>query len=172
MGNQPMDDERTHVLPDPSAEFGRRVRDRLRDEVVVWLSTVTAAGTPQPNPVWFLWQPDSGDPWGDGSFLVYTLKNAARLDTLTARPHVSLHFNSTPDGGDIMVFTGRVEVLPGYPAAHEVPDYVQKYTRPSAGSPAARRRSRSSWRTIRSPRGSGRCGCGGSDFFGRVGGRG
>jgi PPOX class probable F420-dependent enzyme len=94
----------------------------------VWLSTVTAGGTPQPNPVWFLWQPDSGDPWGDGSFLVYHLGSAKRLASLEARPPVSLHFNSTPDGGDIVVFTGRVEVLPGYPAAHEVPDYVQKYT--------------------------------------------
>lgn len=128
MGTQLMDDERTHVLPDPSTEFGRRVRDRLRDEPVVWLATVTAGGTPQPNPVWFLWQPDSGDPWGDGSFLIYHLRNAARLESLAARPHVSLHFNSTPDGGDIVVFTGEVELLAGHPLAHEVPDYAQKYT--------------------------------------------
>ena len=36
---------------DPSTPFGERVRRRLRDVVVVWLNTVGADGTPQPNPV-------------------------------------------------------------------------------------------------------------------------
>jgi hypothetical protein len=32
-----------------------RVAQRLREDAVIWLTTVAANGTPQPNPVWFLW---------------------------------------------------------------------------------------------------------------------
>ncbi len=47
------------VLPDPSTEFGERVARRLRDEVVAWLTLVDGSGTPQPAPVWFLWEGDT-----------------------------------------------------------------------------------------------------------------
>ena len=40
---------------DTSSSFGRRVVERLENEHVVWLTTVAADGTPQPSPVWFLW---------------------------------------------------------------------------------------------------------------------
>ncbi len=39
----------------PSTPFGARVAQRLREEHLIWLTTVGADGTPQPNPVWFLW---------------------------------------------------------------------------------------------------------------------
>src|SRR6266581_1156609 len=42
-------------LPDPSTPFGERVARRLRDERLIWLTTVDAKGIPQPTPVWFLW---------------------------------------------------------------------------------------------------------------------
>lgn len=48
------------VLPDADSEFGQRVRARLRDEQVIWFTTVGADGTPQPNPVWFIWQGPGG----------------------------------------------------------------------------------------------------------------
>ena len=41
--------------PDTTTDFGRRVERRLRDEYLVWLTTVRADGLPQPSPVWFLW---------------------------------------------------------------------------------------------------------------------
>ena len=43
------------VLPDPATPFGACVAQRLREDAVIWLTTVAANGTPQPNPVWFLW---------------------------------------------------------------------------------------------------------------------
>src|SRR6478609_6474665 len=45
------------VIPD--TEFGARVRQRLQDETLIWFTTTSADGTPQPNPVWFLWEPDT-----------------------------------------------------------------------------------------------------------------
>jgi PPOX class probable F420-dependent enzyme len=115
-----------HILPDPTTPFGEAVRRRLREESIIWLTTVSGAGTPQPNPVWFLWQEDAGSEWGDGSFLIFNDDSSARLRTFTERPRVSLNLNSI-EGGGIAVFTGDVEMLEGHPAAHEVPDYAAKY---------------------------------------------
>src|SRR3954451_7916261 len=56
------------ILPDPATPFGERVAQRLREEVVIWLTTTGADGTPQPAPVWFLWEGET--------FLIYTLANA------------------------------------------------------------------------------------------------
>ncbi len=39
--------------------YGERVRRRLTGEMTIWLTTVGRDGTPQPNPVGFLW--DGGD---------------------------------------------------------------------------------------------------------------
>jgi PPOX class probable F420-dependent enzyme len=120
----------THVLPEPGTPFGDLVRRRLREETIIWLTTVGSTGTPQPNPVWFLWQPDADSDRGEGAFLIYHDNTAARLRTLTERPRVSLNFNSTGDGGGISVFTGRVEILENHPRPHEVPAYLEKYTGP------------------------------------------
>jgi PPOX class probable F420-dependent enzyme len=117
----------THVLPDPGTPFGDTVRRRLREEAVIRLTTVGRSGTPQPNPVWFLWQRDAGSAWGDGSFLIFHDSSSARLSSLIERPRVALNFDSVDDGGGVAVSTGPVEVLEGHPPAHEVPQYLAKY---------------------------------------------
>ncbi|HET9168222.1 MAG TPA: TIGR03667 family PPOX class F420-dependent oxidoreductase [Actinospica sp.] len=109
------------VLPDPSTPFGRAVRTRLAEERIIWLTTVAASGTPQPNPVWFLWQDETE------SFLIYHDNTAARLRTLVERPRVALNLDSADGAGGITVFTGSVEILEGHPPAHEVPAYAAKY---------------------------------------------
>jgi len=116
-----------HVLPDPGTEYGGVVRRRLAEEEIIWLVTVNSAGVPQPNPVWFLWTPDEGDEWGDGSFLIYHSDTAARLRSLRARPTVALHFDGGVDDLEVSVFTGDVEILEGHPTAGEVPEFVAKY---------------------------------------------
>ena len=40
---------------DESSEFGARAARHLREEVVVWMTTVTPGGAPVPRPVWFIW---------------------------------------------------------------------------------------------------------------------
>lgn len=121
-----------HLLPDPATDFGERVRQRLRDEQVIWFTTVGGDGTPQPNPVWFLWE--------DNSALVYNRSDANRLTHIRRRPQVCLHFDGNGRGGDIVVLAGRAQVLEGHPLPHELPGYLDKYresmTRVS-GSPEA-----------------------------------
>ena len=43
---------------DFTTEFGQRALKRLQDEQVIWLSTTSPNGTPQPSPVWFVWKDD------------------------------------------------------------------------------------------------------------------
>src|SRR5579872_2560932 len=107
------------VLPDPTTPFGRRVTERLRDEHLIWLTTSSADGTPQPNPVWFLW---------DGSsILIYSLPDAARLLHLKRNAKVALNFDGNGKGGDIVIITGEARVSQDDPPADQLPAYVEKY---------------------------------------------
>ncbi|NEE00757.1 TIGR03667 family PPOX class F420-dependent oxidoreductase [Phytoactinopolyspora halotolerans] len=108
------------VLPSPETPFGERVRTRLKAEQVIWLTTVSKDGTPQPNPVWFLWT-------GDDEIIAYSDHKAHRLAHIEAHPQVSLHFNGTSTGGDIIVMTGRAELADDLPAPDASPQYLAKY---------------------------------------------
>jgi len=104
---------------DTSSEFGQRVERRLRDEQVIWLTTVDGQGMPQPSPVWFLW---------DGSTIViYSQANAPKIRNIESNGHVALHLDSDGDGGDIVVLTGDAAVEREGPLVTDVPAYVDKY---------------------------------------------
>ena len=104
---------------DASSEFGRRVAKRLAEDQIVWLTSVGADGTPQPNPVWFLW---------DGAtLLIYSRPEAARLRHIVRDPRVSLNLNSDADGDDIVVITGMAAVAPDEPSASESAAFIEKY---------------------------------------------
>jgi PPOX class probable F420-dependent enzyme len=106
------------VIPD--GDFGERAARRLRDEKVIWLTTVGNDGTPQPNPVWFLWD-------GEDELLVYNRRDAKRLAHVAARPEVALHLDGDGRGGNIVVLAGTARIDADLPAAHENPKYVGKY---------------------------------------------
>jgi len=106
------------LLPDPSTPFGERVARRLRDDPVVWLTTVGAGGAPRPNPVWFLWDGET--------FLVYNAAHARRLRHIVARPLVALNFDRD-DAGSVIVANGLAALSPGEPPAHRAPAFMAKY---------------------------------------------
>lgn len=107
------------ALPDPSTPFGARVAQRLRDELVIWMTTVGADGTPQPNPVWFLWDGET--------FLVYNRNDAKRLDHIRSNPRVALNFDGNGQGGDIAVITGTARITENEPPVDQAPAYLDKY---------------------------------------------
>lgn len=106
-------------MVDQSTELGARAAGHLRDEIVVWLTTVTPSGAPLPSPVWFLW--DSAD-----SVLMYSMPGA-RVRNLESNPRVTLNFAGDGLGGDIVVFSGTAGPAPELPAADANPGYLAKY---------------------------------------------
>jgi PPOX class probable F420-dependent enzyme len=111
----------TFQLPDPSTSFGERVARRLRDERLIWLTTVDAKGMPQPTPVWFLWDEATT------TILIYSRADAKRLAHLQQNPKVALNFDGNGSGGDIIVITGQAQVSSNDPPADRLPAYVDKY---------------------------------------------
>jgi PPOX class probable F420-dependent enzyme len=109
----------SEVIPDRVTAYGERVRRRLTDETTIWLTTVGRDGTPQPNPVGFLWD-------GGNSLLTYSQTGARRLANIRRQPLVSLNFDSN-GGEDIVVLTGTAEILDGYPAVPDNPIWLEKY---------------------------------------------
>ena len=102
---------------DLTTELGVRATKRLKDEYVVWLTTVSSNSTPQPNPVWFYW---------DGkTLLMYSQPSAHKVKNIARNPRVSVNFQANDAGEDIIVLTGTASLLKN-PPQHD-PRYLQKY---------------------------------------------
>ena len=102
---------------DESTEFGARVAAHLRDDVAVWMTTVTPKGSPLPSPVWFHW--DGGD-----SVIMFS-QPGARQRNIEANPRVTLNFAGDGRGGDIVVLAGRATFEA--PPADRINAYIEKY---------------------------------------------
>jgi PPOX class probable F420-dependent enzyme len=91
---------------------------RIAQDQVAWLTTVTDRGAPAPNPVWFV--ADRGD------LVVFSAPTARKVHNIEQRPMVTLHFNSDPHGGDVVIVTGEATVTPGQkPSGLQA--YLDKY---------------------------------------------
>lgn len=104
---------------DTTGPAGARAAQRLRDELIAWLTTVSAAGQPQSSPVWFLWDGDT--------FLVYSRPRTAKMRNIARNPHVGLHLDGNGRGGDVVVVEGLAAIDPSVPRADGIPEYVEKY---------------------------------------------
>jgi len=104
---------------DPDTEFGARVERRLREDVIGWLVTVSADGTPQPNPVWFVWDGETA--------LIYSIPDQAKLRNIERNPQISLHLDSGSSGDDSVILTGSAAVDPAAPPVDQNRPYVEKY---------------------------------------------
>lgn len=105
---------------DLTSKFGRKAKRHLRQQYVVWLTTVGSDQTPQPRPVWFIW---------DGAaFLIFSQPHAHKVQHITTQPRVALHFNTDETGDkDVIIFTGDAVIDLTVPPAHKVRAYLRKY---------------------------------------------
>jgi len=104
---------------DTGSEFGARVARRLTDDTIGWLTTVSADGTPQPSPVWFLWDGET--------VLIYSQPNTPKLRHIAANPRVSLNLDGNGRGGDIIILTGEARIDDAAPSSAALPAYQAKY---------------------------------------------
>lgn len=105
--------------------FGRHVSRRLRNERIVWLTTVDADDAPRPRPVWFH--------WNRRTVLIFSEKNKAKLRHIAYNPRVALNFNTRADGGDVAVVVGDAHILERPPPKARVAAYLKKYRKGIAG---------------------------------------
>ena len=104
---------------DLSPRFGRHANRRLRQEKIIWLTTVVSNNTPQPRPVWFHWDCQT--------VLIFNEKNKAKLRHIARNPRVALNFNTDEEGGDVAVLLGDAVVLDKPPAPTRVKACLRKY---------------------------------------------
>jgi PPOX class probable F420-dependent enzyme len=105
---------------DQRTDFGARVAAHLREDTVVWFTSVSPNGAPLPTPVWFVWD-------GEQTVRMYSLPTAKRVEHIADNPHVSLNFRGDGQGGDIVVFSGHAQVAPDAPPANRNEPYITKY---------------------------------------------
>ena len=106
---------------DLDSDFGRVVKKHLNEEYFIWMTTVDSNGTPQPRPVWFIWDNDS--------FLIFSKPDVYKVRHLEHNPRVALNFNTNDQAGEehVIVFTGEASFANDVVPAHKVPAYFNKY---------------------------------------------
>jgi PPOX class probable F420-dependent enzyme len=105
---------------DFSTDFGQRAQQRLRDERIIWLTTVRKDGRPIPLPIWFVWD-------GDAEVFMYSQRSKAKLRNIAGQPPVSLNFDSDGTGGNIVQFDAEARIDNDAPPASAGPAFVEKY---------------------------------------------
>lgn len=104
---------------DWNSDEGKKLDQRLRQEQVIWLTTVRPNGTPIPTPVWFLWDGES--------FLIYTQPESKKIENIAKCGRAALNLNSDAWGGSVAVFTGEIAEDKNAPPAQQNPTYLEKY---------------------------------------------
>jgi PPOX class probable F420-dependent enzyme len=103
---------------DPANADQGRALERLSNDTIVWLTTVSPKLRPEPSAVWFLWDGES--------VLVYS-GGTARIQNIEANPRVALNFDSADQGDDISIFYGIASIDAHAPPAKDVAGYRARY---------------------------------------------
>lgn len=106
---------------DFNTKFGRFAKKHLKSEYFIWLTTVDSTGTPQPRPVWFIWESDT--------VLIYSQAKAYKLKHIQNNPNVALHFNSADAQGEkrLIMFTGTAVIDKNAMPTNKLRAYMRKY---------------------------------------------
>lgn len=98
--------------------FDEKTRQRLQQEPVIWLTTVSPQGQPQTSVVWFLLEGDD--------LLVYSAETV-RVTNVSSQPKVALNLDGNGRGGAIVTMEGSATIDSNAPRASQHPAYVGKY---------------------------------------------
>ena len=109
--------ELTSHLPAGERE---RVEDRLRHNLMAWLTSVRPDGQPVSVPVWFLMRDDE-------TILLYSRSGTAKLRNIANNPRVSLALDVTDIGRNIVCIEGVARQSEDEAPASQQPAYLAKY---------------------------------------------
>ena len=104
-----------------STEDRERVENRLRSNLMAWLTTVRSDGQPVTVPVWFLLRED-------GTILVYSQPQSAKFRNVGANAKVSLVLDVCDLGRNIVRIEGSAAPIHDVLPANQQPAYLAKYT--------------------------------------------
>ena len=104
---------------DTSTEAGAAAEQRMRTEMVGWLTTVARDGTPQSSPVAFLWDGETVAVWSE--------PDAPKVTNLVENHRCSFHLNSDRHGLQVVSIEGTAALPPDGPRWDAVPAFVEKY---------------------------------------------
>lgn len=96
----------------------RHVDERLRSDLMIWISTVKPDGGAHLVPVWFLW---------DGEHVYIFSKPDQKIRNLQQNKSVMLGLDDTKGGNDPIMITGTAELLPHGEVTPAMPAYEEKY---------------------------------------------
>jgi PPOX class probable F420-dependent enzyme len=97
-------------------------REHLARDVVGWLTTVAANGTPQSSVISFLWEGET--------ILFYSQPDTPKLRNIAGSPLVSFHLQSDPYGDHLLVIEATAAEDRTIPPSDEHPAYRAKYREP------------------------------------------
>ncbi len=107
-------------MSDSKTKLERKAKGLIKSEYVIWLTTVDSDHTPQPRPVWFIWDEDA--------FLIFSQPKAHKVQHIKKNDSVSLHFNTDETGDqNVIVYIGKASLNTNSSPAHKVPAYLRKY---------------------------------------------
>lgn len=106
-------------MADQAKPNNAHVDQRLREEPMIWFTTVRADGRPHTVPVWFLW---------DGaSFLIFSQPGTQKIRNIQHNPHITLALDGTRQGGDVVIVEGEAELLSEPPPNLNLAAFGEKY---------------------------------------------
>jgi PPOX class probable F420-dependent enzyme len=104
---------------DVTTEWGQHAEQRLRTNIIGWLTTVGSDGRPYTVPVWFLW---------DGNVaLIFSQPQKQKIRNLRKNARVTLALDDTKQGEDVVIVEGTAELLDNPDISVMLPAYVEKY---------------------------------------------
>lgn len=103
---------------DLTKERDAHIDQRLRDNIIIWLSSVRANGRPHIAAVWFLW---------DGSHIPIFSQDNQKMRNLRQNPDVALALDDTKEGDDVITIEGTAELVDDPAIKPTLPAYAEKY---------------------------------------------
>src|SRR6266700_1960139 len=104
---------------DVTTEWGQHAEQRLRSNIIAWLTTVGSDGRPYTVPVWFLW---------DGNtILIFSQPHKQKIRNLQKNARITLALDDTKQGEDVVIVEGTAELLTDPNINTVLPAFAEKY---------------------------------------------